>query len=105
MGIVQEQRKQIENLEAKNRMLKRMYESKRTSEAEARMAQAGAELIVKAVAVMNNGKLLLTREAIEKAKEHEMIGRIIEDVNPAAGYMFEYVIPELFEEKNEPKTE
>ena len=101
MGIVQELRKKNENLEAKNRMLKRMYESQRSVAAEAKMAQAGAELTLKAVVVMNNGKILVTRDALDLAKEYMMVGRFRTDEAVGSEYVLEYLIPEMLGDEEE----
>ena len=46
MGIVQKQKNQIDNLEAKNRMLKRMYENQRAEALKANAKEAAAEYIL-----------------------------------------------------------
>lgn len=100
MGIVQKQRKKIENLEAKNRMLKRMYESQKTATAKAALAQHGAETVVKCVIAKTGGGILITKDELEQAKKYEMVGRVLPDQS------FEYLIPELVElEPEEEKTE
>lgn len=92
MGIVQEQRKKIENLEAKNRMLKRMYENQKMATAEARLAQEGAIQVIKCALVVAGGGIHFTREELEEAKKLDLVGRVHPDQS------IEYYIPQLVEE-------
>ena len=92
MGIVQEQRKKIENLEAKNRMLKRMYENQKMATAAERMARDGAVQVVKCILAVTGGGIHFTREELEEAKKLELVGRVHPDQS------IEYYIPELVEQ-------
>ena len=76
MGIVQKQQKKIENLEAKNRMLKRMYENQKLEKMKAQAAEYGAEQVIKAIAIELGGTVLITQETMDRAKEMTMVAKI-----------------------------
>ena len=64
MGIVQKQQKKIENLEAKNRMLKRMYDSQKFEKVKAQAAEYGAEQVIKAMAMAKGGSMMSINSAV-----------------------------------------
>lgn len=103
MGIVQKQQKKIENLEAKNRMLKRMYDSQKLEKVKAQAAEYGAEQVLKAMAMNLGGTVLITQEMINKAKEMTMVAKIHEGDNQ--GHSIEYIIPQLVKTDEEQESE
>lgn len=79
MGIVQKQKNQIDNLEAKNRMLKRMYENQRAEALKANAKEAAAEYLLVAAVLKQDGHMTVTQEDLEEAKHTDVVARILED--------------------------
>lgn len=79
MGIVEKQRNQIANLEAKNRMLKRMYETKKAEEAKAVIAEAAAECVLICALEKLGGTMEVSKKDMENAKKREAAGKILPD--------------------------
>lgn len=79
MGIVEKQRKQIANLEAKNRMLKRMYETKKVEAVKAMTAEAAAEYILICALEKLGGTMEVSKKDIENARKREAAGKILPD--------------------------
>lgn len=99
MGIVQKLRKKNENLEAKNRMLKRMYETQKAAAAKAMIAENGAEQVVKYAALQLGGRILIPREKLEEMKNLVMVGKFSNDALEYVlqGFLTEEELKELNE--------
>lgn len=79
MGIVEKQRNQIANLEAKNRMLKRMYETKKAEESKAVIAEAAAEYVLICALEKLGGKMEVRKKDMENARKREAAGKMLPD--------------------------
>lgn len=76
MGIVQKQRKEIENLEAKNRMLKRMYESQRGEVVKAQVENIGLVRALKLTISKLGGTVQFTTEDLKALDGLEVVGAL-----------------------------
>lgn len=99
MGIVQKQKKEIENLKAKNRMIKRLYEDQREKLAETQLSYMGLERVLRLTVLRLGGELQFTSKDLRESDKYETFGMVRKD-----GTM-ELLTPGLLEsaelEKNE----
>lgn len=93
MGIVQRQKSEIENLKAKNRMIKRMYESQRKANAEIQLSYLGLNRALKLIVLRLGGEVKFTQDDLKKSDKYEVVGVIHTDGT------LELLAPEFAEEK------
>lgn len=79
MGIVQKQKSEIERLEMKNKMLKRMYDTQKEAATKAMVAEAAAETVLTCAIIKAGGILEITKEELERAKTIPVVGKLNED--------------------------